>query len=154
MVDKRMTRVLGVDPGGSFVDVPMGTFGVSTGSGSEGTSGPQGPQGEAGPMGPAWSPAYTELGTATALVLATNDVVKITPSATGTLTTTVPAAGREKVVILLQSNTTAKTMTFGTGFKPVGTLALGTTVNRVFVVRFVSDGTNLYEAGRTAAMVA
>lgn len=88
------------------------------------------------------------------MALGTNDVVKVTPTATGTLTTTVPAAGKRCVVILVQSNTTAKTITFGSGFKPVGTLALGTTANRVFVVEWVSDGTNLYEAGRTAAMVA
>jgi hypothetical protein len=81
-------------------------------------------------------------------------VVKATPTATGTFTTTVPVAGSERVVIVLQSNTTAKTMTFGTGFKPTATLVLGTTASRVFCVSFVSDGTSLYEAARTVAMVA
>ncbi len=38
--------------------------------------------------------------------------------------------------------------------KPVGTLATGTTSGRVFSISFRSDGTNLYETGRTAAMVA
>jgi hypothetical protein len=33
-------------------------------------------------------------------------------------------------------------------------LATGTISARVFVINFISDGTNLYEAGRTAAMVA
>jgi hypothetical protein len=57
-------------------------------------------------------------------------------------------------VILLQSSGSQKTMTFGTGFKPTATLALGTTAARVFVVSWVSDGTNLYETSRTVAMVA
>lgn len=100
------------------------------------------------------APVYADLGAATALALATNDVVKVSPSATGTLTTTVPAAGHQRIVVLLQTNTTAKTMTFGTGFKPSGTLALGTTANRLFVVSWVSDGTNLIEASRTAAITA
>lgn len=104
--------------------------------------------------GKAAVPVYANLGTNLALALGTNDVVKVNPSATGTFTTTVPPAGRLKQVVLLQTNTTQKTMTFGTGFKPTGTLALGTTANRVFVTNWVSDGTFLYEAGRTAAMVA
>lgn len=100
------------------------------------------------------APVYAALGATLALALGTNEVVKSTPTATGTYTTTVPAAGRTCVVIILQSNTTAKTMTFGTGFKPTGTLALGNTASRVFVVAFVSDGTSLYEVSRTIAMVA
>jgi hypothetical protein len=38
--------------------------------------------------------------------------------------------------------------------EPTATLATGTTGARVFVLSFISDGTNLYEAGRTVAMVA
>jgi hypothetical protein len=87
-----------------------------------------------------------------ALALATNINAKATPTATGTFTTTVPASGVRCTVIVVQSNTTAKTMTFGTGFKPVSTLVLGTTANRQFAVSFISDGNNLIETGRTAAM--
>lgn len=130
-----------------------GPTGATGPTGPAGSAGAQGIQGPAGPAGVAAAPVYADLGTATALALATNDVVKVAPSATGTLTTTVPAAGRTRAVILLQSSTSAKTITFGSGFKPVGTLALGTTANRVFVVTFVSDGSNLYEKSRTAAMV-
>jgi hypothetical protein len=36
----------------------------------------------------------------------------------------------------------------------VGTLATGTTSARIFAISFVSDGTNLHEIARTAAMVA
>jgi hypothetical protein len=133
---------------------PPGTNGTNGAQGIQGIQGPAGSQGIQGVPGPAGVPVYANLAGATALALAINDVVKVTPTATATLTSTVPAAGHQRAVILVQSNTTAKTMTFGTGFKPVGTLALGTTANRVFVVSFVSDGTFLYERSRTAAMVA
>ena len=90
----------------------------------------------------------------TAVALATYFNVKLTVTAARTLTTTVPAAGTRCAVVVLTSGTTSRVITFGTGFKPVTTLATGTTSGRVFVVNFISDGTNLYEAGRTAAMVA
>lgn len=100
-------------------------------------------------------PIYTVLpnGT-TAMAFGTNDVVKVTPTANATYTTTVPAAGKSKTLIILTSGTTSRTITFGTGFKSTGTLATGTTSGRVFVIHFISDGVNLYEAGRTTAMAA
>lgn len=85
---------------------------------------------------------------------ATNSVTKLTVTASRTLTTTVPPAGCYATTIILTSGTTSFTITFGSGFKPTGTLATGTTTARVFVVNWISDGTNLYEAGRTAAMAA
>jgi hypothetical protein len=81
-------------------------------------------------------------------------VVKVTVSASVTLTTTVPAAGSLRAVLILTSGTVNRTVTFGTGFKPTATLATGTTAARVFSLLFVSDGTSLYEASRTVAMVA
>lgn len=90
----------------------------------------------------------------TALALATDNVVKVTPTATATFTTTVPAAGTRCSVIILTSGTTSYTMTFGTGFRSTGTLATGTVTARLFVVDFISDGTNLLETGRTAAYAA
>ena len=90
----------------------------------------------------------------TAVALATYFNVKLTVTAARTLTTTVPPAGTRCAVVVLTSGTTSRVITFGTGFKAVTTLATGTTSGRVFVVNFISDGTNLYEAGRTAAMVA
>jgi hypothetical protein len=90
----------------------------------------------------------------TALELGTNTTASVSPVANTTYTTTVPAAGSTRVVIVRQTTATSRTITFGTGFKPVGTLATGTTTARVFVVSFVSDGSNLYEMARTAAMVA
>lgn len=89
-----------------------------------------------------------------AQALATNINTKLTVTAARTLTTTVPAAGVRCSVLILTSGTSSFVVTFGSGFKPVSTLATGTTSGRIFVVSFISDGTNLYEFARTAAMVA
>jgi hypothetical protein len=86
-----------------------------------------------------------------ALAFGTNSTVKVTPTATGSFTSTVPAAGCEATLIVLTSGTTSYTMTFGTGFKPVSTLATGTTTGKLFTVKFISDGSSLIETGRTAA---
>jgi hypothetical protein len=91
----------------------------------------------------------------TAMAFGTNMAVKVTPTATATYTTTVPAAGVCVRLIILTSGTTSFTITFGTGFKSVGTLATGVTSARVFTIDFISDGTNLYEDGtRSVAMAA
>lgn len=87
-----------------------------------------------------------------ALAFGTNQFVQVTPNATGTFTTTVPAVGTTCTLIVLTSGTTSYTMTFGTGFKSTGTLATGVTSARYFVFQFVSDGTSLIEAGRTVAI--
>lgn len=97
---------------------------------------------------------FTDVGTNTAAQdLATNYVSRVTISANTTLTTTVPPAGSEAVVIVVTSGVTTRTVTFGTGFRPVGTLATGTVSGRIFVFRFISDGTSLIETSRTAAIV-
>ncbi len=111
-------------------------------------------------IGGAWvisAPAlvYTVLANDTlAQAKATNSVNKLTVTAARTLTTTVPPAGCGATTIILTSGTTSFVITFGAGFKPTATLATGTVTARVFVVRWISDGTNLYEASRTIAMVA
>jgi len=89
-----------------------------------------------------------------AQALATNINTQITVTAARTLTTTVPAAGTRCSIKVLTSGTSSFVITFGSGFKPTGTLATGTTNARVFIINWFSDGTNLYEAGRTAAMAA
>lgn len=87
-----------------------------------------------------------------ALAFGTDGVCKVTPTATGTFTSTVPPAGTRATLIVLTSGTTSYTMTFGTGFKTTGTLATGTTTARHFVFQFISDGTSLIEASRTVAI--
>ncbi len=96
---------------------------------------------------------YTALANGTtAMALATNSVVKVTPTATATFTTTVAPAGSRASVIILTSGTTSYTITFGTGFITTGTLATGTVTAKTFVIDFVSDGTSMIETGRTTAM--
>jgi len=130
---------------------PTGVKGDKGDTGAQGTTGVQGAQGNPGvnPYG------YALLSNDTlAQALATNYTTKLTVTANRTLTTTVPAAGIRCAVIILTSGTSSYTITFGSGFKPTGTLATGTSSGKVFVINWISDGTNLYEAGRTAAMTA
>lgn len=87
-----------------------------------------------------------------AMALGTNVVVRVTPNATATYTTTVAPAGSRASIIILTSGTTSYTITFGTGFVTTGTLATGTVTGKYFVINFVSDGTSMIEAGRTVAM--
>lgn len=149
---------------------PTGATGPQGASGAAGTTGAQGPkgdtgatgsqgaqgiQGATGTTGPAAVLVYAALANGTAaMALGTNDAVKVTPTGNVTLTTTVPAAGKHVHVLILTAGSSSWTVTFGTGFKPTGTLATGVTAARVFVVAFISDGSSLYEASRTAAMVA
>jgi hypothetical protein len=88
------------------------------------------------------------------MALGINNAVKVTPNLSATYTTTVPAAGRNAYILILTVGSTSFTITFGTGFKPSTTLATGTVAARIFVLEFISDGTNLYEVSRTAALVA
>ena len=88
----------------------------------------------------------------TAMAFGADNVVRVTPNATATYTTTVPAAGAICVLSILTSGATSYTITFGTGFKSTGTLATGTTTARYFNITFVSDGTNLIEMSRTVAI--
>jgi hypothetical protein len=96
---------------------------------------------------------YAAVGTnVAAQALATNHVSSVTISANTTLTTTVPPAGAQAIVIIVTSGTTSRTVTFGTGFASTGTLATGTVAAVRFVVSFVSDGTRLIECSRTTAI--
>lgn len=98
---------------------------------------------------------YVQLANDTlAQAYATNSCTRITVTAARTLTTTVPPAGCEAHTIVLTSGVTSYTITFGSGFKPTGTLATGTVTSMVFVIHWISNGTSLYEAGRTVAMAA
>lgn len=58
-------------------------------------------------------------------------------------------------VVLLKVITwgSASTITFGTGFKVPATLVIGTTTGKYWTILFVSDGTNLIEMFRSAAVV-
>ena len=86
-----------------------------------------------------------------AMAFGTNSCVKVTPTATGTFTTTVAPAGVRVSLIILTSGTTSYTITFGTGFKSTGTLATGTVTGKYFTLDFISDGTYMIEKARTVA---
>ena len=88
----------------------------------------------------------------TAMALAANTNVRVTPTANATYTSTVPAAGIRSTIMILTSGASSFTITFGTGFRTTGTLATGTTTARYFMLSFISDGTVLVETSRTAAM--
>lgn len=131
-------------------------------TGDKGVAGDKGPIGDQGPAGDPGSDAIlTRMKTHTTLsndtlaqAYGTRFSTKLTVTANRTLTTTVPVAGQQAITIILTSGTSSYTITFGSGFKPTGTLATGTSSGKVFVIHWISDGTNLYEAGRTAAMAA
>lgn len=57
-------------------------------------------------------------------------------------------------VVLLKIITwgSASTITFNTGFKTPSTLVIGTTTGKFWTLLFVSDGTNLIEMFRSAAV--
>lgn len=87
-----------------------------------------------------------------ALAFGTNTSVKVTPTATATLTSTVPAAGVVVYLDILTSGTTSYTLTFGTGFLGVPTLATGTVTAKHFILEFYSNGTSLIQLTRTTAI--
>lgn len=60
--------------------------------------------------------------------------------------------GQELELVLLTSGTSSFNVTFGTGFKAGAALVTGTVTDKYFVVKFTSDGTNLIEVSRTAAL--
>ena len=134
----------------STVPGPQGPPGAD--STVPGPQGEQGIQGEQGPPGTVPDPVYTVLpnGT-TAMAFGTNDVVKVTPTASATYTTTVPVAGKTKTLVILTSGTTSRTITFGSGFRPLSTLATGTSNAKIFTISYVSDGAVLIETARNAA---
>jgi len=133
----------------------QGIQGIKGDKGDQGITGIQGIQGLTGNQGAAGinaTPMYSNLTNgATAISFGTNTCAKVTPTATASFTTTVPSAGVECTLIVLTNGTVSYTITFSTGFKPVSTLATGTTSGKYFTITFISDGTNLIETGRTAA---
>jgi hypothetical protein len=156
--DKGDTGLQGTQglPGNDGATGAPGAKGDTGNQGIQGIQGIQGVKGDTGAQGPMTGQpvGFLALSNDTlAQDLAVNINTQLTVTANRTLTTTVPAAGVMCSVTLITSGTTSFTVTFGTGFKPVGTLATGTTTARAFTVSFRSNGTNLREYARTAAMV-
>lgn len=101
-------------------------------------------------MGASVTPATT--GTMT-LLMGTVSVFTITPTGACTFNASGGFAGQRVSLIITTSGTIARILTFGTNFKPAGTLSTGTVTAKVFQVSFTcKDGTLWVEEGRTAAM--
>jgi hypothetical protein len=69
-----------------------------------------------------------------------------------TLTVTNVGTGKLTLKLTSTDDLTGFVTTFGSGFKSQGTLNMGTADAKVFIVEFVSNGTNYCEVSRTAAM--
>jgi N-acetylmuramic acid 6-phosphate (MurNAc-6-P) etherase len=78
-------------------------------------------------------------------------IFTLTPAEAETITPTKQIKGQRIVLIITTSGTSSYVITFGTGFKSTGTLATGTTSGKIFVLEFISDGTNYIEVARTTA---
>jgi hypothetical protein len=91
-------------------------------------------------------------GSTVTLSCALGDVFTLTPGQAETINATNVSAGQRVDIVVTTSGTDSYTLTFGTNFKSTGTLATGASSGKVFVVSFVSDGTNLNEVARTTAM--
>jgi hypothetical protein len=93
------------------------------------------------------------IGVNTTLDFSINNAISLTPTASITLSATVPPAGALCTVLITTTGTTSRTITFNaTQFRTTGTLATGTVSARIFTLSFVSDGTKLSETSRTTAM--
>lgn len=89
----------------------------------------------------------------TAMGFGSFGMVRVTPTATTSYTTTVPPAGTRCTLFILTSGTSSYTITFSTGFRTAtATLATGTVTAKYFIINYVSDGTSLLEISRTAAL--
>lgn len=87
---------------------------------------------------------------ATTLDCSAGDVWTYTVTENTTITPINLAAG-QMITLVIQATATSRTLTFGTPCKTTGTLATGT-ASALFTITFISDGTNLSEVSRTAAL--
>jgi hypothetical protein len=130
----------------------QGNIGLTGNTGNTGTAGTNGTNGTNG-AGFTNSSAATSATTGTMTVNMTTDIITITP--TGACTFNAASGGTTGNIvtfIVTTSGTSSFTLTFGTNFRKVGTLATGTTSARFFAVTFrCINGTIWQEICRTAA---
>jgi len=79
-------------------------------------------------------------------------IFTLTPDQSADIAASSVPSGQVIYLIVTTSGTSSYTLTFTTNFKTTGTLATGTVSGKVFVMTFVSNGTNFNEVSRTAAM--
>jgi len=90
--------------------------------------------------------------TGTISVTMDGEIKSITPTGACTFNALGGVKGQTCSFVITTSGTTSYTLTWGTAFKSIGTLATGTVSGKVFTVSFIFDGTNWVETGRTTAM--
>ena len=102
---------------------------------------------EMGPVGP------VALSYSATITLTVTEGNTFTLTSTGNCTINASGTqvtGQEITVLILNDGSLPRTVTFGTGFKAAATV-IGT-VNKMAALKFVSDGTNLYELCRTLGL--
>jgi hypothetical protein len=77
--------------------------------------------------------------------------IACTSSTASTITATAPRAGYVLRLSFTTDGTAGNVITFSTGFKTTGTYTLAS-ASKYYSIVFVSDGTNLIELSRTAAV--
>jgi len=80
------------------------------------------------------------------------DVFNLTPAEAEAISISNMSIGQNVTLLVLTSGTTPYVLTFGTGFKPSGTLSTGSVDAKYFVLQFFCDGTLCYETSRTGAL--
>jgi hypothetical protein len=102
------------------------------------------------PIPGAIAPTYVSGGNTdiTAVLQQTRFILITTATGNSTvLTNAVPRAGALVAIQINNDSGGARTITFGTGFRPTGTLV--GTASKAYVVLFFSDGTTLNECSRS-----
>lgn len=79
------------------------------------------------------------------------NVFSLAPGEDESITAINQVAG-QRIVIIIATSASSRTLTFSTGFKAQGTLATGTVTAKTFTISFVSDGTNFHENGRSTVL--
>jgi len=140
------------DPGIQGLPGSDGAQGIP---GVKGDTGLQGIQGIQGVPGVAPTPVVTALATTGSIVvpMADADVFTITPAGACTFTTTSFKNGKRVTFMILTSGTTARTMTWSIGFKPLSTLSTGTVTAKRFSQTFLCVGNLWIETGARLAAV-
>ncbi len=100
------------------------------------------------------SSALTSSSNASTMDCSQSDSFTYTPTESATITATGMQPNQLVRILFLVSGTSNYTLTFGTGMHSTGTLAMGASDAKYFVVLFTANvaGTALFEVSRTTAI--
>ena len=94
------------------------------------------------------TPALTVVGTATTLDPTKGNYYTLSPTGNTTISTATAPAGQNIYLVITSAQVTARTVTFGTGFKTNvarNVVTTSTTIGKILTVEFIGDGTNFDE---------